>query len=216
MALVHPQSCECTKSELDLFGVPLTQISVEHGYWEQKGLTSTLTDQGPYEFVVSCAGEDYIDLANTHLFVEAQITKADGSALDVDSDVGTRQFMDAPLIQRHKRQSQRKARGPLSEDVSRCVPLFGLTTSGFFWRAFLFIVRSSGGPDWARALCNIRCPVVFNLVLAACFRFFPWTTSQAMVSPVLRASRPNVLAPLFNKGTAALNHPPNILHRTSR
>ena len=86
--------------------------SVEHGYWEQKGLTSTLTDQGPYEFVVSGAGEDYIDLANTHLFVEAQITKADGSALDVDSDVGTRQFMDAPLIQRHKRQSQRKARIP--------------------------------------------------------------------------------------------------------
>ena len=53
-----------------------------------KSLTSTLTDQGPYEFVVSGAGEDYIDLTNTHLFVEAQITKADGSALDVDSDVG--------------------------------------------------------------------------------------------------------------------------------
>jgi hypothetical protein len=32
-------------------------------------LTSTLTDQGPYEFVVSGVGEDYIDLANTHLFV---------------------------------------------------------------------------------------------------------------------------------------------------
>ena len=45
-------------------------------------------DQGPYEFVVSGTGEDYIDLANTYLFVEAQITKTDGSALDVDSDVG--------------------------------------------------------------------------------------------------------------------------------
>jgi hypothetical protein len=44
MALVHPNSCECTKSELDLLGVPPTQTSVEHGYWEQKGLTSTLTD----------------------------------------------------------------------------------------------------------------------------------------------------------------------------
>jgi hypothetical protein len=51
--------CECTKSELDLFGVPPTQTSVEHGYWEQKGLTSTLTDQGPYEFAVSGAGDDY-------------------------------------------------------------------------------------------------------------------------------------------------------------
>jgi hypothetical protein len=34
MALVHQNSCECTKSELDLFGVPPTQTSVEHGYWE--------------------------------------------------------------------------------------------------------------------------------------------------------------------------------------
>ena len=88
MALVHPQSCECTKSELDLFGVPPTQTSVEHGYWEQKGLTSALTDQGPYEFVVSGAGEDYIDLSNTHLFVEAQIVKNDGTNLADDTDVG--------------------------------------------------------------------------------------------------------------------------------
>ena len=56
MTLVHPNSCECTKSELDLFGVPPTQTSVEYGYWEQKGLTSVLTDQGPYEFAVSGAG----------------------------------------------------------------------------------------------------------------------------------------------------------------
>ena len=75
MALVHPNSCECAKSELDLFGVPPTQISVEHSYWEQKGLISALTDQVPYEFAVMGAGDDYIDLANTYLFVEAQIVK---------------------------------------------------------------------------------------------------------------------------------------------
>jgi hypothetical protein len=37
--------------------------------------------------------------------------------LDVDSDVGTRQFMNALLIQRHKRQSQRKARIPSHQHV---------------------------------------------------------------------------------------------------
>ena len=89
MALVHQNSCECTKSELDLFGVPPTQTSVEHGYWEQKGLTSTLTDQGPYEFPVSGAGDDYIDLFNTYLFVEAQIVNTDGSNLEPDTDVGS-------------------------------------------------------------------------------------------------------------------------------
>ena len=77
MALVHPNSCECTKSELDLFEVPPTQTSVEYRYWEQKGLTSALTDQGPYEFAVSGVGDDYIDLANTYLFVEAQIMDDD-------------------------------------------------------------------------------------------------------------------------------------------
>ena len=56
MELVHPNSCECTKSEMDFFEVPPTQTSVEHGYWEQKGLTSALTDQGPYEFAVSGTG----------------------------------------------------------------------------------------------------------------------------------------------------------------
>jgi hypothetical protein len=61
---------------------------VEHGYWEEKGLTSTLTDQGPYEFAVSGAGDDYIDLFNTYLFVEAQIVNTDGSNLDPDTDVG--------------------------------------------------------------------------------------------------------------------------------
>ena len=89
MALVHPNSCECTKSELDLFEVPPTQTSVAYGYWEQKGLTSALTDQGPYEFAVSGAGDDYIDLANTYPFVEAQIMDDDDTALDGGADLST-------------------------------------------------------------------------------------------------------------------------------
>jgi hypothetical protein len=47
-----------------------------------------LTDQGPYEFAVSGAGDDYIDQAITYLFVEAQIVNTDGSNLDPDTDVG--------------------------------------------------------------------------------------------------------------------------------
>ena len=78
-----------TKSELDLFEVPPTQTSVAYGYWEQKGLTSALTDQGPYEFAVSGAGDDYIDLANTYPFVEAQIMDDDDTALDGGADVGS-------------------------------------------------------------------------------------------------------------------------------
>ena len=89
MSLVHPNSCECTKSELNLFEVPPTQTSVAYGYWEQKGLTSALKDQGPYEFAVSGAGDDYIDLANTYPFVEAQIMDDDDTALDGGANVGS-------------------------------------------------------------------------------------------------------------------------------
>ena len=71
-----------------MFGVPPTQTSLEHGYWEQKGLPSALTDQDPYEFAVSGAGDDYIDLFNSYLFVEAHIMNTDGSNLDPDTDVG--------------------------------------------------------------------------------------------------------------------------------
>jgi hypothetical protein len=59
-------------------------------------------DQGPYEFAVSGAGDDYIDLFNTYLFVEAQIVNTDGSNLEPDTDVGSESF--------------------LTEDVFRCVP----------------------------------------------------------------------------------------------
>jgi hypothetical protein len=44
--------------------------------------------QGSYEFAVNGAGEDYIDLFNTYLFVEAQIVNTNGSNLDPDTDVG--------------------------------------------------------------------------------------------------------------------------------
>ena len=52
-------------------------------------MPSALTGQNnPYEFVVSGAGEDYIDVFNTCLFVEAHIVNIDGSTLDPDTDVG--------------------------------------------------------------------------------------------------------------------------------
>ena len=87
MVLVHPNSCEYAKSELDLFEVPPTQTSVVCGYWEQKELTSDLMDQGPYKFAVSRAGDDYNNLANTYLFVEAHIVDDDDTALNGEEDL---------------------------------------------------------------------------------------------------------------------------------
>ena len=87
MSLVHPNSCECAKSELDLFGVPPTVSSVRDGYWQTLGTITALNDEGPYEFYISGSGEDYMDLGNTNLFVNAKIVKADGTNLGKDAVV---------------------------------------------------------------------------------------------------------------------------------
>ena len=88
MAFVHSQSCECVKSELDLFSVPPTQTSIEHGQWVEHHPLATITDSGPIEFSISGSGEDYLDLANTYVYVRAQIVKDYGTNLAEDAEVG--------------------------------------------------------------------------------------------------------------------------------
>jgi len=88
MASVHKQSGECTKSELDLFSVPPTQRSMEQGSLIEYHPLTTVADGSPIEFDVGASGEDYIDFANTVLYVKAKITRADGTNLAVDSPIG--------------------------------------------------------------------------------------------------------------------------------
>ena len=65
-AQVHPNSCECAKSELDLFGVPPTMSSVRDGHWEKLGPVTALTDEALMNFSFLVL-EDYVDLGNTNL-----------------------------------------------------------------------------------------------------------------------------------------------------
>jgi len=85
MAFAHDMSCECAKSELDLFSVPPTQTSMEHGNWVEYHPVTTLSDGSPIEFDVSGTGDDYVDFANTMLYVKAKVTKANGEDLDDDA-----------------------------------------------------------------------------------------------------------------------------------
>jgi len=87
MAFVHEQSCECTKSELDLFSVPPTQTMEQGSCIEYHPLT-TVVDGSPIEFDVGASGEDYINFANTMLYVKAKITRVDGTNLAVDFPSG--------------------------------------------------------------------------------------------------------------------------------
>ena len=86
-SLLHQDTCECTKSELAIFDMPPTQITQEKGQWTAYHPITNTLDGGPLEFQIS-GNDEYIDLANSQLFVRAKITKADGSNLDADQNVG--------------------------------------------------------------------------------------------------------------------------------
>jgi len=88
MALVHEKSCECVKSELDLFTIPLTQTSMERSGYVEYNAISNIADATPIEFDIGGSAQEYIDLANTQLYVKAKIVAANGNNLAADAGVG--------------------------------------------------------------------------------------------------------------------------------
>ena len=47
-----------------------------------------MSDGSPIEFDVSGTGDDYVDFANTMLYVKAKVTQSNGNNLATDTDVG--------------------------------------------------------------------------------------------------------------------------------
>ena len=78
MAAIDQKSCLRVKSELDLFTVPPTQTSIEHESIVKILTSAAITDDGPIEFDVEGSTEDYLDITNTLIHVQAKITNGDG------------------------------------------------------------------------------------------------------------------------------------------
>lgn len=87
MSFLHHHSSECVKSELDLFALPSTQTSIENGSWVQYSPISSLSDEGPIEFLVPGAGDEYIDLSHTIIQIKAKIINLDSSPIPADAQV---------------------------------------------------------------------------------------------------------------------------------
>ena len=88
MAFIHDQSCECAKTELDVFSVTPTQTSIEYGNYLEYHPLSSITDSEPIEFDVSSSGQNYMDFANTQLLVKAKITRGSGDDITDAHHVG--------------------------------------------------------------------------------------------------------------------------------
>ena len=81
MSYVHPYSKRCEKSEVDLFSVPLTQLSLEKGRWiDYRPLSSVENPDSAITFLIA-GTDEYIDLSKTILYVEGKVTDGNGDAL---------------------------------------------------------------------------------------------------------------------------------------
>ena len=77
MSYVHPYSKRCEKSEVDLFSVPPTQLSLEKGRWiDYRPLSSVETPDSAITFLIA-GTDEYLDLSKTILYVEGKILKGD-------------------------------------------------------------------------------------------------------------------------------------------
>ena len=79
--------CECMKPELDLFNEAPLQTSINHGQWIEYQPLATLDQGGVIELNIDGAGDDYLDLYNTYIYVEAKVVQRDGTPLPKDAPV---------------------------------------------------------------------------------------------------------------------------------
>ena len=61
-------------SELDLFGKPSVQTSIEHTTEKDHYPISSMIESGPLEFTITGSGDEYLDLSSAYLHVTASIS----------------------------------------------------------------------------------------------------------------------------------------------
>jgi hypothetical protein len=132
MAFIHEGSCECAKSELDLFSVPPTQVNVDSGMFMEYHPIFSLTDGAHIGFEVSSSGDDYINFANSYLYVRAKITRTNGNNVDNDDTVGpVNNFLHSLFSQ---------------VDISLNGTLITNSTNTYPYRAYIETLLSYGPP----------------------------------------------------------------------
>ncbi|CAB4027537.1 uncharacterized protein F54H12.2-like, partial [Paramuricea clavata] len=85
---MHKGSCMLSKSELDLFSVPPTQVVMEKGFWEDVDPIASISSSDTIEFLCAANSGVYTDLASSYLYVKAKITTAAGGNMCADTQVG--------------------------------------------------------------------------------------------------------------------------------
>ena len=85
---------ECNLSDTDLFTPAYVQSDIESGTVEEIHPITSFDDNGPVEFFIKNATDQFIDLANTDLKIKTRLVKADGTNLAETDKVA---FVNYPI-----------------------------------------------------------------------------------------------------------------------
>lgn len=70
-----------TKSELDLFNIPPTQVAVVRNQWKEIQAANAIDSEGPYEFHIA-PNPQMLQLSKNYLYMELRVLKEDGTQAD--------------------------------------------------------------------------------------------------------------------------------------
>ena len=88
MSLVHAHSKPCSKSELELFEIPPTQMVIEDSEYVEYRPFGGVSQEGSNQFIIPGVGSKYLDINNTQLYIRAKITKGNGADITSSDKVG--------------------------------------------------------------------------------------------------------------------------------
>ena len=117
MALVHNHSMPCSKSEMELFSVPPTQMVIEDSEYVEYRPFGGLNALGPIDFIIPGTGSKYLDINNTQLYIKAKLTKADGSDCEAANKVAPVNLLLHSQVFASGRGSQRQTHQRFDADL---------------------------------------------------------------------------------------------------
>ena len=82
MALLHSDTMEVLKSELELFTISPTQTSIEETRFVKYYPLTSLDRGGPLEFNIPSSDREYIDPQKVFLYMKIRILDENGSQLN--------------------------------------------------------------------------------------------------------------------------------------
>lgn len=79
--MIRSDSCECSKSSLDVTAVPPTMTVMHESQWVEHHPIASLNNTAPIEFIIPPQTEQWTDLSQSYIYIKFKIKKADDSNL---------------------------------------------------------------------------------------------------------------------------------------